>query len=267
MRTRYESILNEYADSVDITERLKSKISDELTTEEKFSLLLEIQIMNFYFKEGDLCQDYISDFSPEEWKYISFRSNQNVTPFLKARYSHLIYKHTKHTTQGGLTRQLYGELCESYLKNQPDDNSFAIFCQCLECYLAISIKTNFKIDEAKTQVIKYISDDRIPFFWKDHLIELLLRNQKFKKTDILGLTAFMLSFHSEDLGSTSITRTSLENCLKLGQREGVDIKRIYVLLGENSVKHAEVRASDETGIIPMHALSGIKLFPACERQD
>src|SRR5450432_1383396 len=93
----FEIMLNQFADKVDISERLKSLMSEQLSPEQKTSLAQEIQIMNFYFKEGDLCQDYISDFSKEEWEYISFRSKQSISLFLKARYTHLLYKHTKHT--------------------------------------------------------------------------------------------------------------------------------------------------------------------------
>jgi len=268
MEQTYLEILNNFADSRDISERLKGQLTESLPKEDREKLLLEIKFLEYDFREGDLrpAHEYISpdgkvtgfpeisDFTNSEWDYIRERIAGCKSLFLKARYTHLLYKKFPHNDLAKEAIGYYKELCKSYLASDyPDDESLAIFCKSLECFLHLSIVIKSDVTDAKKDILAYLRDERIPFASKDNLAEMILRFNQFKKKDLDGITGFMLSSAKAERASVSLTEIYLKTCLKLAKKEGVDDSEIYRLLGENEMTHGDARSGEEMGIVTMHA--------------
>jgi hypothetical protein len=263
MKNEYEAILNEFADSYDLAEKLKAILTDSVSKELREQIILEIHCFEFYYKSGDLfpniegpdsCYPDLNRFTEDNWKFIEFRLKAEENIYVKGRYAHLLYKKTRHNGYAGQAIELYKSLSENYLvKSLEDENALLHFFHCIECYHSLSVLTKYKTAECKDQLLKLLKDVRVASVWKGYLMETILLSPLFKRKDLLGLTRYMVESMHFGSALSSLQENYFQTCLRLAKKEQVDEKPIFLLLGEFHMQLAAHRSNDETGIIPMNS--------------
>lgn len=245
---------------------LKKFLTEDVIGEERKKLLIEIKCFEFYFQGGTIKpnREYIGQdgkyisypdingFNNEEIEYIKSRLDSVSNPYLAARYSHLLWLINKHNSFAEIAVESYLKLSDIFFEISIKGNiQFYKFCQALHCFHNISLAAKYKIDECRVVLLKWINNSQLPVTWKDNIADIIADSPLYKRMDIQGVTAILLSFIPTHNDQHLDKERYLKTCLSIAQKEGVSLKEIYDLLGENELFNANENAEDESGMIAM----------------
>lgn len=254
-----------YKESHSLSDKLKKYIQPDIEAPEKESLEIEIKCFNFFSRHGDLIPLFenigkdgvkysypdLNTFSEKEILYLKSRIQNETHPFPKGRYSHILWKITKHNDYAHVAIDSYKKLTELYLSDSISGlQLFHEMIASLFCYHNLSATVKYETDECKSYIKECLYNEDIPILWKDNILNIIVHSPLFKKKDFIGITQFVLDL---ELGSTTKEYFNIDSLLKLGleiaKKEGVPQKELFNRLGDNEIRLAEKRESDETGII------------------
>lgn len=257
----HENFLNPYQ----IPSKLRVLLTTDLNERQKAAIQTEIKCFEFRMQNGKLvpsneridakgspcCYPDHSTFTTEEWDYITQRLDEEAHPFLKSRYAHLLWTAKKHNKFAHAAINAYQELSNLYFQEAlKQEKLFRWFCEVVKCYHQITSSTKYKVDDCKTWLLKWLSHNKLPFFYKETIVTIIIDSPLFKAQDYQGLTNMMLSYlEAESYGYTARKRF-LETLQPLAQKEKLSQKVILNLLGENEMTLASDRQSDQTGMVP-----------------
>jgi hypothetical protein len=191
----------------------------------------------------------VEDFEKAGFDYVRDRAKITASPFLKARYNHLLWK-------SGIRNQGYAlEAINAYidlttklleLKEGKKDEKFLQISNHFECLIGLSSEVNFKekeIIQKLTERLLFIS--AVPFFLRHAVLDAMLKNSKFFKAGdfVNTLSLFEAELSSEQPDYHFMVNYYLPTALKIAQKVNDDVRKWHNHIGDcyQQLADAEVK--------------------------
>lgn len=268
----------------DLVNLLRDYIKRASSDEEKQKAQWEIDFFVFHLL-GERVFTPVLSFNPEtdevvlypdthkfyidQFDYLKERATNASSPFLLARYNHLLWKSPK-----GIKNKKYAQIaiqnyfktlrqyCE-LLKDEVEDLGYKIG-KLYESAVALCGEINSEINELKelTNYLLY-NTQSIPFYIKYGIITDMLENPKiFKPIDFENTLQI---FESDLVGDLDdhfhLAEMYLSTAIKIARKIKSDVKKWHNKLGCSYLKAAELETNDERAWIKIDIISrAIKEF-------
>jgi len=269
------SFIEENADeknkNYSFTNALKILLDNTQDEEQKQKIQWEIDCFSFMLVEGD-AKPYISgtteggkeysypsydSFIEDAYKYLTWRSEQVKNPLLIIRYNQILWngnsKISKNQKYAKQAIETYYNLLTSKLDSLDDEHQYQ-FINSFENALFLSTKINYRDSDFKTLWKRLIFNEKpIIGFWKSRLVELALKNKKFKKEDFNNIVGLCLQITCKNVKGENLYENEqiLKTALLVGKRRNESLTPIHIALGKNYEASAEQRMNDDSRIVPL----------------
>lgn len=200
-------------------------------------ILAERKSLNYNLNKGQLLTNVqITDaqgqvikigLENEEKEYLKGRIEITQNPWLKSRYSHLIWQETKHLSYAEIAIDNYIATISKIRKEEYHELTII-----LSAILHISKKTKKKIDEAKKVAITLIND--LPNWFKSSILKSILENRILFKDELNDIAKKMPSWYEEKSPASYFSnKQTLEIGIELYQLLRLPLTELYELLAQN----------------------------------
>ncbi|WP_025146470.1 DUF4209 domain-containing protein [Pedobacter jeongneungensis] len=248
-------------------ELIKHNLPESASSAECFQT--EVRCFGFMLKDGSLAPIMefgthkttdIKRLTSREIDYLKIRIVEEQNAYLSARYAHILYLVGKNNLYGKKAADAYLQLAQEYLSGlDSEDRHINGLMELLEAYLTLCRDTKYNIHSCKELVAGWLDAPGHHLYYYQRLLELTANSRIFNRTDIIGYTEKAVSFFQRYYQS-SHSETYLSVCLLIAKKEGVDLKPIFRMMGNEQINLIAESIHDTSGFIKADRLANASKF-------
>jgi hypothetical protein len=221
-----------------------------------FKLLLTDGDLEPFFQVGDYKDTNISLLTDHEVSYIKGRLETETESFLISRYAHVLFKKLRDNRLAKKAIPAYRDLALNYLGQLPtEDKNILDFINVVKAYAMLSFAVKHEIDNCREQVLTWYNLEHQDLFYYQMFLGLFAESKLFQQKHLAGHTDTAISHISADT-KNSYLEDYLKVCLAVAQKEGIELKPVYLLMAENQLGIAADHRDDTSGIIAANCYLG-----------